>query len=536
MGNNINNTYTQKMQNSYDYLRDVQDTYLLDNMGDYLMTFYKKENSDMAETKRKYVSIEKLGLYDSKIKKFLADADTVTLNAAKGYADSLASNYDAAGSAATAANAVQENLTTEVNRAKAEEERIEGLVTKAQGEVDALELVVEGKADTAALTALSNKVGTVPADKTVMEIITNIQENAYDDTDIRSLITGLQSSKADKTQVATDIAAAVKVEEDARKEAINNVTSAVNGLAQNHATDKAALEAAIALKADKTALDDTNNILAAVKKDVDDFFKDALTDSDAQQVKDTLRELQDYIASDESGAATMAGNIQANTSAINALAGRVGTAESDIDNVENRAGALETRMGAAETAIAAKVEQSEYNAKVQELANADAGQVSRIAALEAKFGDGEGNVESQIEAAKQAAISTASADATAKANQAKADANAYTDAEIDKVEQSISDLTDVVNAKAAQSDLTALAGRVSTAEGKITTLETGLETANAAINKNKQDIADLQAASAKHALADDLTAVAGRVQTLEAWHAEFVEASEEDINALFPTA
>ena len=48
-------------------------------------------------------------------------------------------------------------------------------------------------------------------------------------------------------------------------------------------------------KADGDALYD---IVAAVKEDVDYFFKDALGDTDTQQVKDTLKEIQDYINSD----------------------------------------------------------------------------------------------------------------------------------------------------------------------------------------------------------------------------------------------
>ena len=55
----------------------------------------------MANTK-KYVSLDKLGLYDEKIKKYLGDADGVILDSAKEYADSLASNYESSGAAATA--------------------------------------------------------------------------------------------------------------------------------------------------------------------------------------------------------------------------------------------------------------------------------------------------------------------------------------------------------------------------------------------------------------------------------------------------
>ena len=50
--------------------------------------------------------------------------------------------------------------------------------------------------------------------KTLIEVIQQIQENAYDDTALIGLIAALESNKADKTQVASDIAAAVKAEAD----------------------------------------------------------------------------------------------------------------------------------------------------------------------------------------------------------------------------------------------------------------------------------------------------------------------------------
>jgi hypothetical protein len=222
-----------------------------------------------------------------------------------------------------------------------------------------------------------------------MGIITNIQENAYDDTAIRGLISGLDTNKADKAQVATDIENAVKAETEARAQAIAGVQGAVDGLAGTHATDKKALEDAIALKADKAAFEEATETLAAVKKDVDDFFKDALGDTDTEQVKNTLRELQDYIASDETGAATMAGNIQQNANDIDTLEGKMSAAEGKITAAEGKIAGLEG-------AVATKVEVETYNAKIAELAGADTTLSGRIDALDAKFGTGEGSVSDMI--------------------------------------------------------------------------------------------------------------------------------------------
>ena len=485
----------------------------------------------MANT-NKYISLSKLGLYDEKIKKVITDGDAATLKSAKDYADSLAVNYDAAGTGASEAAKVTAELNKEIARATAAESANAAAAKKAQDEVDALELVVADKADQSALNALAGKVGTVPEGSTVMGIIANIQENAYDDSELRGMINGLVNTKADKTQVATDIETAVNAEKSARETAVAGVQSAVDTLSGTHATDKAALEAAIALKADQTALNATNQTLAEVKEDVDAFFNGALSDG-AEQVKDTLEEIQDYINSDVEGAAAMAASIKQNADDIDALEGRMATAESDIDAVEARALALEGRMTTAEGDIAKKVDQTAYNTKVQALEQADAGQVNRIAALEAKFGEGEGNVEDMIADAKQAAIDTAAADATAKANKALEDAKAYADAEDAKVEERVTALEAASATHALASDLTALAGRVTTAEGEIDTLQSEMTAVQALAAANKSAHEANAAAIALLASQESLTAVSNRVTALENWHTNFTEASEDDINSLF---
>lgn len=121
----------------------------------------------------------------------VAEGDVDKWNAAeqnaKDYADGLASNYDAAGAAA----AVDEKLTAEVERAQAAEQAnaaaakaADDKAVAAQGEIDALEA----------------KVGEVPADKTVVQMISDAQTAAtYDDTEVRGLIsdnaTAIQTEK-----------------------------------------------------------------------------------------------------------------------------------------------------------------------------------------------------------------------------------------------------------------------------------------------------------------------------------------------------
>lgn len=565
----------------------------------------------MANTK-KYISLDKLGLYDEKIKKVITDGDAAALKSAKDYVDESLKLYEAAGTAATEAGKVQANLDAEVTRAKAREDEIAGLVATAQGEVDALEEVVDTKAAQADLDALAGKVGTVPEGSTVMDIITNIQENAYDDTQLRADMATELAKKADKTQVATDIADAVKVEEEARIAAVSGVQGAVDALTQTHATDKTALEGAIALKADQTTVDAISVVANAAAKatdleaevtrateeeariaglvaaetkratDVEADFKSRIetmevfwdTTEDKDGVVNKLKEIQDYIAGDESGAAEMAGNIQANTQAIAAMdeaykeadatlqgnidaltgvvntkaaqsdlealdgrvevaEGKITTLEGKVSTVEGKVSTLEGEMDDVQAAVATKVEQEAYNTKIAALEGVDAGQETRLQALEAKFVEGEGSVSDMISDAKDEAIATASADATAKANKALEDAKKYADEEDAKIESRVDALETASATHALASDLTALAGRVTTAEGEIDTLQSEMDAVEALAAANKSAHEANATAIATKASQDDLDAVAGRVTTLETWHTNFVEASEEDINALF---
>lgn len=286
----------------------------------------------------KYVSAENLGYYDGKIKAYIANAD-----------DAVKSNLE--GQIEIVAGAVD----TEVTRAKAAEatnaasaQAAQSAADKAQGEVDSLKA----------------KVGEVPADQTVMGIITNIQENAYDDTEIKGLI----SDNAD---------AIAAIEEDYLK-----------------AADKTELQGNI---------DTVSEGLAAVKEDVDAFFKDA---DMTENAKDTLKELQAYIASDETAASEMLASIQQNGKDIDAVEGRMDTAEGKITTAEGK-------ISANEEAIAA-------------LQGADTAQIGRIEALEDAVGES-GSVAQDIADAKQAAIDAAATDAAAKASAAETAAKGYAD-------------------------------------------------------------------------------------------------------------
>lgn len=562
----------------------------------------------MANTK-KYISLDKLGKYDDLIKGVISAGDAASLKSAKDYADSLAENYDAAGAAATAAAGVQANLDAEVLRAKAAEEANDAAAKKAQDEVDALELVVAEKAAQADLEALAGKVGEVPADQTVMGIITNIQENAYDDTALKAEINAEFAKKADKDQVALDIAAAVKDETDARVLAIQGVQGAVDALSGTHATDKKALEDAIALKADITDLDEVSAVAnAAVKQsdydtkvaaleaedtrieglvtaeaakareeegkldarlvEVETFFKTAegetlnealdtlveiqkyVTDEGAaadQMVKDIAankKAIEDHVATDHDFAGADAAlkselegkiNAKADTTVVEGIDGRVEVVEGKVSTLETDMAQAKLDIDAVEAAVATKAEAQALADAVSALEGVDAGQETRIAALEAKFGEGEGNVEDMIATAKQEAIDAAAEAADAKdaviLAEAKADSSNKDAVVLAEAQKGIDAVQAALDAHIVEAN--AVADRVTTAESEIDTLQSEMDAVEALAAANKAAHEANAAAIALKASQADLEAVSGRVTTLETWHASFVEASEEEINALF---
>ena len=245
----------------------------------------------MADTTTKYVGLDSLTYYDQKIKGYIADADQAVK-------ENLESQLDVFGGA----------LDSEIARAKAEEAKNATAASNAQTAAD--------KAQTDVNT-LAGKVGTVEDGKTVMGIIAQIQENAYDDTEVKGLISDLDEEKADKTQVATDIAAAVKVETDAR-------TAAIEGLTKTVTDNKTELEAKIKTNTDAiSVLNGTGD--GSVKKTVDDAINEFATNVTDDAVINSYKELIDWVAEHGSEAAEMAAAIQANEKSIDDLEALVGT-------------------------------------------------------------------------------------------------------------------------------------------------------------------------------------------------------------------
>lgn len=445
---------------------------------------------------KKYVSLDKLSLYDEKIKKVITDGDAASLDAAKAYADGLADNYEAAGNVATA----KTELQGKIDAVEAKADTAQEAADKAQGEVDALETYV------GTFTAAEG-VDTVVEyiDAKTANIATNDTVNALTGrvTTAEGAIDAIEADylkAADKTELSDAIAAEA-----------NRAKGIEGGLR----TDVDAIKGDYLKEEDKTELqgniDTVSSGLAAVKEDVDTFFKDADMTAAA---KDTLKELQSYIASDETATSEMLASIQQNAKDIDAVEGRMTTAEGKITTAEGK-------ITANEQAIAA-------------LQGEDTTIKGRLDTLEDAIGESD-SVADDIATAKQEAIDAAAADATTKANTAETNAKGYADGLNTAMNTRVEALEaiDHDHSNKAELDLIATGDKAKwdTAAGKahehsnLTILE--------GITSTKVAAWDAAEGNAKTHANGLNTAMDARMTAVETWQTNFVECSEEDITGLF---
>lgn len=223
-------------------------------------------------------------LVSTAISESVSAAKTAVLGQAD-YAGTVKGAYEAA--AAAQATADTKTTMTEV------EAKNYATKTEAQGYADAKDSAIAaakkaGDDAQADVDALESKVGTVPEDKTVVQMIADAQDAAtYDDTAVKASIKAIADDylkAADKTELSNAIGA-----EKTRAEGIEN------GLR----TDVDAIKADYLKAADKTEL---ANSIKDVKDDVDAFFASAEVGTAAI---DTLKEIQDYIDTHGEAAATL---------------------------------------------------------------------------------------------------------------------------------------------------------------------------------------------------------------------------------------
>ena len=164
------------------------------------------------------------------------------------------------------------------------------------------------------------EIGVIAEGKTLVKMIEDAQSAAtYDDTEVRDLI-------ADN---ADAIDAIYKVDGEVKSGILVTEIARVEGLISSETGRAQGAESALSGRLDT----------------VEAFWKEAIRDGDEKNVIDTLKEIQEYIESDESGASAMAASIKANSDAIAAI---YNVAE---DGTES--GTLVTKIAGVENSIAA---------------------------------------------------------------------------------------------------------------------------------------------------------------------------------------
>lgn len=445
----------------------------------------------MAE--KKYIDLTGLTHYDEKIKAVIDSKDATALKSAKDYADSLAGNYDAAGTAETkvqelANGQVKTNTAaiaklngdakTDGSVAKAVADAQAGLETKISA-ADSKAAAAQTAADNAkkAADAVDAKVGVVPEGSTVIAEIQKIKDAAYDDTAVRGLI----KTNADNITALTGRADAVE----------GKVTTLVGDDAGKSARTIASEE-----------------------------LTKQLVPENAKESLDTLQEIAAWIQKHPDDASAM-------NAAIDALKTKVG----DIPE------------GATATTVVAYIKELVDAEKVR-ATGAESGLDTRVKAVEAKLGDGEGSVAKQIEAAvKTETDARIAADSTLDGKITTAQGAA------DKAQGDVDALKDVVASKAAASDVTALTTRVTAAEKDIDDLQAAIAAdgkvtvaiadakkagtdAQATADKNKTDLAALTTTVGGHTTT--LSSQGDRISALETKVGDgFVAITNEEIDGLF---
>lgn len=444
---------------------------------------------------KKYIDLTGLTHYDEKIKAAIDSKDAANLKSAKDYADSLAGNYDAAGTAETkvqelangqvktntaAISKLNGDAKTEGSVAKAVADAKAGLETKISA-ADAKAVAAQTAADgaKAAAAAVDAKIGVVPEGSTVIAEIEKVKDAAYNDTEVRGLI----KTNADNITKLTGRADAVEgkvstlVGEDAGKSA--------RTIANEELTKQLVPEGA------KESLDTLQEIAAWIQKHPDD------------------------------------------ASAMNAAIAALKTKVGDIPE------------GATATTVVAYIKELVDAEKVR-ATGAEGGLDTRVKAVEAKLGSGEGSVAKQIEDAVK--VET---DARVAADSALDGKITTAKAAADKAQGDVNALKDVVASKAAAADVTALTTRVTAAEKDIDDLQAAIAPdgkvtvaiadakkagtdAQATANKNKTDLAGLSTTVGGHTTT--LSSQGDRISALETKVGDgFVAITNEEIDGLFAT-
>ena len=217
-------------------------------------------------------------------------------------------NADATHAAEYAALKERVDAHSESIAKKADQTVVDGISAKASANETAIKTINEttipgvltevdkkaNSADVYTKTEINAITGTLTEGKTLVDMISEAQEAAeYDDTEIRGLI-------SDNATAISAIYTAASEGVPASGVLVSEITR-VEGL----------------ISAEANRADGVEKGLDSRLQTVEAFWKEALKDETDKNVIDTLKEIQEYIATDESGASAMAAKINEHTDRLN---------------------------------------------------------------------------------------------------------------------------------------------------------------------------------------------------------------------------
>lgn len=227
----------------------------------------------------------------------------------------------------------------------------------------------------------------------------------------------VSTAAGDASAKASAAEANAKADTKAKIEALDAVVSSTDG---SHVTVKVTEVDGVVTVVNVTENDIASaDELAKVKADVDYFFKDALKDGDAQQVKDTLREIQDYIDGEAGGAAQMAQSIQEAKNAAQAAQTAANNAQTHSEDVASNLAQYEQNNNNRVTTIENSLKEdgtvgsqiAANTAAIQSITGADGSIASAVKALKEEInGSLEGKVDNTQYQLDKAALVKADAD------------------------------------------------------------------------------------------------------------------------------
>lgn len=481
---------------------------------------------------KKIITLEKLGTFKEELVKVVNAKDEAILEQSKSYSDSLAENYDAAGSATTAETNAKNYTNAEIEKVN---ETISGVEKKAnQGITDAA--TADGKAVKAQndVDALKTYVGTIPEGASATDVIGYVQEKTAGiatDTALKELQAAVDEANADIDAIEADyLKGADKTELEGKITSAQNKADAAQAHSEGVASDLAAAKASLesADSAQKTRISALEEKIEGVTGAM--HFK-GVVESLPQEVSDYAE--GDVIIVGEKEY-VFDGTEFKEFGDVSAEGKRIATLEGEMDAVEADVAQAKQDIATNATNIVKKADQTYVDGKVETLTSADSALDARLAKVEGAVG-ASGSVATDIANAKKEAIESAATDATEKANKALADGKAYTDTEVAKDRTRLDALESDTHTHANKDLLDTYDQTNENIKDAVTKRHTHANaTVLDGIDASKVTTWDKVTAKADAtALTEEANRAKAKEAELEAAIGEFVEASETEIKNLF---